>query len=302
MFRFSDIKPRYCFSCIYAIVNLKTAKAYVGSTNDMYRRKREHVLLLKRGKHHCSHLQRSFNRHGINAFRVVVLEISPPDLALGEAKWMKLFGSRNLYNNTENVYSPRRQRKIYFISRESTVRFDTFDDAVVRVMQSMGLSKDAARSRVRRALERNLVLDGSFVSKSKKTFEQCENDRVVYKEARVRQRKSRKVNAFCGGVVIASGPAREISGRFGVSMSSLYSAINYPYQLNGVSFSYSPSPPRVRAKSKPIVATSTSDGVCLQFESMKSACDLLGIPKQSLSDAVAKKRSYRGYLWEYVKN
>lgn len=58
---------------LYAIVNNATNKAYVGSSKNVQKRFLCHASLLKRGKHHCSHLQNSFNLHGEKSFQFLIL-------------------------------------------------------------------------------------------------------------------------------------------------------------------------------------------------------------------------------------
>lgn len=53
---------------IYLIRNLVGNKIYVGSTNDLDRRKDEHFSKLRRNKHNNPHLQYSFNKYGEENF------------------------------------------------------------------------------------------------------------------------------------------------------------------------------------------------------------------------------------------
>ena len=46
---------------IYVVRNTVTKQFYIGSSIDLKRRKRKHFSHLRQGKHHCSHLQRSFS-------------------------------------------------------------------------------------------------------------------------------------------------------------------------------------------------------------------------------------------------
>lgn len=55
-------------SGIYLIVNLINGKFYVGSTQNLELRQRQHFNLLRKNKHPNCHLQRSFNKHGEKAF------------------------------------------------------------------------------------------------------------------------------------------------------------------------------------------------------------------------------------------
>jgi group I intron endonuclease len=60
-------------SGVYVIENNITGKVYIGSSQDVKRRWREHVAALKRGDHHSKYLQRSFDKHGHDAFLFRVL-------------------------------------------------------------------------------------------------------------------------------------------------------------------------------------------------------------------------------------
>lgn len=53
---------------IYEIVNTVNSKRYVGSSVDIDSRWQTHIRELRRGTHHAQHLQRSFNKHGEDAF------------------------------------------------------------------------------------------------------------------------------------------------------------------------------------------------------------------------------------------
>jgi group I intron endonuclease len=60
--------------CIYAIVNLKTGKKYIGSASNFARRKNKHLKSLTSGTHHSLSLQASFNKHGAEHFHFIVIK------------------------------------------------------------------------------------------------------------------------------------------------------------------------------------------------------------------------------------
>ena len=62
-------------SGVYQIRNTNTDKIYVGSAVNFSERRGKHKYYLKKGTHHSIHLQRSWEKHGIDAFRFEVLEI-----------------------------------------------------------------------------------------------------------------------------------------------------------------------------------------------------------------------------------
>lgn len=66
----NDKRP--CF--IYAITHLASGRRYVGSCLNPVERWITHRSQLKHQKHHCSHLQKSWNCYGQNAFAFSVLQ------------------------------------------------------------------------------------------------------------------------------------------------------------------------------------------------------------------------------------
>lgn len=61
-------------SGIYRIINLENDKSYVGSAVNIANRWRRHKNDLKKNKHHSILLQRSFNKYGIDKFKIEILE------------------------------------------------------------------------------------------------------------------------------------------------------------------------------------------------------------------------------------
>jgi group I intron endonuclease len=61
-------------SGIYCIENLIDGKKYIGQTNDMARRKQEHLSHLKCGTHNNQHLQSAWNIYGKDNFVLYVIE------------------------------------------------------------------------------------------------------------------------------------------------------------------------------------------------------------------------------------
>lgn len=72
---------------VYAIVNVRNMKAYIGSTNDFETRRRQHLRELEQGSHFSPNLQREW-RADPAAFAFVVLEHAPADL-LGQEQRCK---------------------------------------------------------------------------------------------------------------------------------------------------------------------------------------------------------------------
>jgi group I intron endonuclease len=57
---------------LYAIVHVPTNKAYVGSSNNIKRRLKEHLGGLRHNKHHCIYLQNAWNKYGADQFTIKV--------------------------------------------------------------------------------------------------------------------------------------------------------------------------------------------------------------------------------------
>ena len=55
---------------VYAIVHKTNRIAYVGSSNDIARRIKEHKTALKLNKHHCHYLQYAWNKYGQEVFDI----------------------------------------------------------------------------------------------------------------------------------------------------------------------------------------------------------------------------------------
>jgi group I intron endonuclease len=90
---------------IYTIRNVVDQKFYVGSTANMRERFRTHRGKLRRGAHHCHHLQAAWNKYGEEAFKFGVVErfsggASYADLQAAEDVWLeKHVGTKECYNH-----------------------------------------------------------------------------------------------------------------------------------------------------------------------------------------------------------
>jgi group I intron endonuclease len=96
---------------IYKIVNLVNDKFYVGSTNNKKVRFRQHRKLLRRNKHHCKHLQASWNKYGEDKFKFVVVEEVDSDTPLHEVEELYLMrnvGKPHCYNSGYSAKAPWR--------------------------------------------------------------------------------------------------------------------------------------------------------------------------------------------------
>jgi len=84
-------------SGVYIIINIITNKYYIGSsTKSIYRRLQHHKASLIRGNHHNSHLQKAFNKYGVENFIFDILEEHPSDICkYMEQYWINMLSSAN---------------------------------------------------------------------------------------------------------------------------------------------------------------------------------------------------------------
>lgn len=71
---------------IYRITCKTNGRCYVGSTTNLALRKRQHLHLLRAGRHHSLHLQRAFEKYGEVSIAWDVIEDVSGDLLAAEAR------------------------------------------------------------------------------------------------------------------------------------------------------------------------------------------------------------------------
>lgn len=78
---------------IYRITNIESGKSYIGSTKNFLSRKRNHLILLRKGKHSNHSLQEDFEKIGREKFLFEILEFvkNRDDLFSRESFWMSKF-------------------------------------------------------------------------------------------------------------------------------------------------------------------------------------------------------------------
>ena len=85
---------------IYKIINIINNKIYIGSSVNLYKRKKEHFNKLKKNIHKNIHLQSSYNKYGEENFIFEIIEyIEDKYLLIGrEQYWINEFKSYNRDN------------------------------------------------------------------------------------------------------------------------------------------------------------------------------------------------------------
>lgn len=96
---------------IYKIRNVTNQKFYVGSTVDTRERFRLHRSRLRKGNHHCAHLQAAWNKYGEDCFRFEVVQVidSVEALKPAEEAWLREHhGKPYCYNTGKSADAPWR--------------------------------------------------------------------------------------------------------------------------------------------------------------------------------------------------
>lgn len=122
-------------SGIYQILNIRTGKSYIGSSVDMNRRWNQHKLELSSNKHSNQKLQRSWNKHGPEAFEFrKVIECSKEHLIEAEKYWIKYLSCEyNIQIPIENGWKFSSEsiakRSAIAKSKVNTSQFKKFQEA-----------------------------------------------------------------------------------------------------------------------------------------------------------------------------
>jgi group I intron endonuclease len=91
---------------LYTIQNIKSSGIYFGQTSTLMRiRSKSHFQTLKRNQHHNPHLQKSYNKHGKQAFRIEPLEEYYSRKECDEAERFYIGYYRFLGSNIYNIES-----------------------------------------------------------------------------------------------------------------------------------------------------------------------------------------------------
>ena len=92
---------------IYIIENKVNGKLYVGSSINPKQRWRQHRFQLKRGTHHCRHLQNAWTKYGSSEFTFLVVERDVDLLFLSAREQFTMWRYEvNCYNQSLHVDQP----------------------------------------------------------------------------------------------------------------------------------------------------------------------------------------------------
>ncbi len=307
MFKFSEITKFSNDSFIYSIVNTSNGKRYVGSTSNLYRRMREHRLMLRKGEHHCIHLQNAFDLYGESCFQIVLIEeCDNENLIAFEQKWLDRYGRDVLYNST--LIAEQTQcfiKPVYAICSKTgtVVQFDSAKDAAEKMYNSI----QNGRQCVRRAVYLLSRSRGHYW-----TYDESETLESI-KEKRKREKKRRRSESFgevnCfdndGHLVRTFNYVSDAADWCGSTPAQVSMAVrsNEFRKAGGLFWSRSKTfsvPLAKRCKA----VNQLKDGTLIRtWDSAKQASEQLeNITHKGISEsAIGRQKSHGGYQWEFAK-
>ena len=177
---------------IYNILNLMSGKLYVGSTNNLRKRRNSHFNDLRHNKHACHHLQNSFNKFGESFFKFVCVEFCPEaDLMKREQYWLDLLWNEgNLYNIYREAYSVRGpNHPLYGQKRSDEIKAKISKKRKLQVIKHSAETKEKIRQKSlthRHSPESKEKMSRSKLGNSWNKNRTAENDAGVRKRAETR--------------------------------------------------------------------------------------------------------------------
>jgi len=99
---------------IYEFGPCQSVMVYGGRSGDIEQRRKKHIALLRRGAHHCAHLQNAWNKYGEDVFEFCVLEVieDPVERIAAEQAWLDIHhANKTCYNAALNAIAPMEGRK-----------------------------------------------------------------------------------------------------------------------------------------------------------------------------------------------
>lgn len=280
-------------SVIYKIINTVNGKFYVGSTIDPRVRFQNHRRLLRKGKHHCAHLQAAWNKYGESKFVFTVVETvaSGAELQAVEERWLaEHHGEKHCYNTGKSADAPWRG-----IAKEKHPSFGAKRTPEERAAISATLKAYYA------ADPANHPRRGKKVSPE--SIEKGKRNRYVFRGAehyRYGKQVSPEVRAKIGDTQrgVKKAPGRVVSEAGKLKILAAAAAGHLSHQKG------KPKSAEMRQKiSKPIVEKTTGKG----FPSLSAALEFYGMQMPTLQRALKTgkpidKRSekFAGLTFEYV--
>lgn len=166
---------------IYALLDKKTSKLYIGSSKSIVERVEQHFKDLKRNKHGNIKLQRVYNKGRL--ILPVIIEITSRDLFDREQYWMEYYDSVDELNISEEANRPSGTEGMKF-GKIPKSRSKKISESVKKTLQDINI-----RSKMRKPRSKEF----------RKTMSEVAKRRVITKETRRRMSLSHIGKHYHGG-------------------------------------------------------------------------------------------------------
>ena len=128
--------------CVYAIVNKKNNKKYIGSTDNLRKRAWTHKSALKNGYHRNQKLQSDYNKLGESYFEFKILNrvSNKKDLLRQEEKQIKK--TKKVYNKQKTPYLRIRSKKVmvtFYVTQEQMERLEKEENMSKTLREALDL-------------------------------------------------------------------------------------------------------------------------------------------------------------------
>lgn len=227
---------------IYKISNTKTDTVYIGQSVNIELRWYQHLRALTNGKHKNAHLQRAFDKYGVDSFTFSVQEqCREEDLTDREQFWIEYYGgadSSNTYNireATEHGKCPTYIKNKLRVSNGQLVAQYTLDGDFIAVYNSSAeAEEELGISGIRVAWDKNKSAGGfqwRKVSKDDIPLK-IQKYRRVGNSGSFRKRQVFKMDD-AGKVLETFNSISEVSSIYGFPHQSISEAIKHGRKYRG---------------------------------------------------------------------
>lgn len=156
-----------CKCGIYVIRHIDSCRVYVGQAADITRRWSVHRYWLRNNKHHCTYLQRLWNKYGEPRFKFSVIKYCGLcSLNELETYWFNYYRSKNLLIN---IHPPGKGARGYNLSKSAC-------EAISKVQKKIGTSLVERHIRSERAKKQHKegrFGNGNFGKGKPRTCRKC---------------------------------------------------------------------------------------------------------------------------------
>lgn len=221
---------------IYLVYNNASKKGYVGSSENVRKRRNNHLSSLRSGQHSSTHLQYAFNKYGEDAFKFYLLEqYDGEDILEREAAWICAYKANErthgynsriyVENNLGFRHTDETKRKISRNRKAKGTGARNLSEETRRVMRENCIAQDLRQyvteeSEEYRKQRVREVLAGVPISEEHKESIGLRNRGEGNGQAKLREKDVREIKRLLSAGEFTQ---EKIAGMYGVSRRSISS-------------------------------------------------------------------------------